>query len=444
MMESLRLRGGRRFDMEFPMHLPPARVIALLILTLCAPAAARVIGVGPDREARTLEAAIARAKVGDEIVLDRAIEHLTSGVVVSVDAVEIRSADGPGEPATIRNISTGKWPVTIEHRAEGLILKDLIMAGAEGVNITAIRGKGARLTVDNVSPSASVWRFVHIDGAQQTVVRNCTAPVLPDYTVCSFGGISRNLILERCTFGGSVKEHTIRLHKIQGALLRDSTFDVGGKKSALTIRDGADVRVENCTINGPVAIGPVADGDGGINLPTDTPQQRAQREAMLRRNLRDVTLENCTINTNGINVEMGTENLVLEACSIKTNKQSALRLNRDEYEPWRKIPSGRLVHCELIGPPGLRPFETPRPDFHAVGTVINGVRVPDTAEPTTQPSAPGGAVPAEAPTTQPTEQVHAQRSDVLAALDRVEDALAQLHLARARLHASMQPVADTR
>lgn len=425
-----------------------------LLLALCAPAVARVITVGPAREARTLNAALARAKSGDEIVLDRAIEHLTSGVVIRVDAIEIRSADGAGEPATIRNTSVGEWPITIHHRGEGLIIKNLTMAGVEGVNVTAIRARGKRLIVDNVTPAASIWRFVHVDGAEQTVVRNCTAPVLVDYTVCTFGAESRDLLVERCTFGGSTKEHTIRTHKINGAVFRDSTFSVGGWKSAMNLRDGANVRIENCTINGPLGIGPLADGDGGIKHPTDTPEQRAKRDDLLRRSMRNVMLKNCTIDTNGITVEMGVQNLVFEGCVIKTSRPYVLRLNRDEYEPWRNVPSGRIVHCELIGPPGLRAFERERPDFHVIGTLINGRRVPDTTAPTTQPDGPGGAVPGEvrdelpAPnpttplTTQPGPQADApHREDVMAALDHVDDALAQLHVARGRLHASTQPAA---
>jgi hypothetical protein len=421
----------------------------LLVLLVCCASSttttnARVIGVGPDQEVRTLNAALSRAKVGDEIVLDRAIEHATAGVVVRVDAIEIRSADGPGEPATIRNISTEKWPATIEHRAEGLILRDLIMAGAEGVNVTAVRAKGERLIVDNVTPASSMWRFVHLDGARQTVVRNCTAPVLTDYTVCSFGADSHRLLVERCNFAGSTKEHCMRYHRIHDLVLRDSTFRVGGKKSALNLRDGAGVRAENCTFLGPVGIGPLADADGGINHPMNTPEQRAKREAMLRLSLRDVTFKNCTIDTQGITVEMGVQNLLFDACWIKTSRPWVLRLNRDEYEPWRCVPNGRIVHCELTGPAGLRPFERDRPDFHVIRTVINGEQAPDTL-PTTRPDEPGGAVPGEVPTTKPTtkpvEQAEVRREDVIAALGRVDDALAQLNVARERLHSSTQPVA---
>lgn len=421
-----------------------------MLLLFCAPAAARVIQVGPDREAKTLNIALARAKPGDEIVLDRATEHLTSGVVVRVDAIEIRSAPGAGEPATIRNTSTDGYPTTIDHRGEGLIVRDVVMAGTEGVNIMGIRAKGRRLIVDSVTAAPSLWGLVMLDGADHTVVRNCKAPVLTAYTVSSFGSASHDLLVERCTFLGSSTEHTIRLHKIHGARLRDSTFHVGGKKSALTIRDGANVHVENCTIQGAIAIGPLSGGDGGIDHPTATPQQRAKRDAMLRLSLRDVTLKNCTIDTPGIDVEMGTHNFVLDRCWIKTQKQRVLRVKRNEYEPWRSIASGRLVHCELSGPPGLRPFQEPRPTFHVIGTVINGERVADSEAPTTKPEDAGGAVPGEAtppstaPTTQIIEQGGVHRADVMVALDRVDDALAQLHVARERLYSSTQPVAEVR
>src|SRR5688500_280860 len=421
----------------------------LLPFVLSSPALDRVITVGPQREAATINAALARAKVGDEIVLDRSVEYPTDGIVVAVDAIEIRSADGPGAAATIRNTSTSKSAVTIDHRGDGLILKDLAMTG--GGTVTCVRGKGQRLTIDTVNPTSSIWRFVHLDGARQTVIRNCDVPLLNDYNVCAFGGETRGLLIERCTFGGSVDEHCIRLQRIHDAQLRNSTFNAGGKKSALTVREGSNVRVENCTINGPIGIGPLADGDGGINLPTSTAAERERREAMLRRTAQDYTFKNCTIDTNGIAVEMGVQRLTFDACWIKTIRPWVLRLNKDEYAPWRNIPTGQLVHCELTGPAGLRPFETKRPDFHVIGTIINGVRVPDTGTPTTKPDGPGGAVPGEvpttkpttvpttAPTTQPDGQAGARREDVLAALDDVDGAMAQLLVARERLRSSTQP-----
>ncbi len=458
-----RVGAAERPDMEPVMDphrltiLP--RAVSLVLLPLlaafCTPASARVITVGPQSEATTVDAALARAEVGDEIVLQRGVEFPTGGLTVSIDAIEIRSADGPGAPATLRNTSTSKSATTVEHRGEGLTLRDLVMTG--GDTVTCVQAKGRRLTLDNVTPTASIWRFVHLDGAQQTVIRNCNVPLLNDYNVCAFGGEVRGLLIERCTFGGSVDEHCIRLQRIHDARLRDSTFHMGGRKSALTIREGADVRVDNCTINGPIAIGPLADGDGGIKLPTGTPAERARREAMLRRTGMNYTLKNCTIDTNGITVEMGVQQLTFDGCWIKTNRQWVLRLNKDEYEPWRNIPTGQLVHCEVTGPAGLRPLENKRPDFHVIGTIVNGVRVPDTGVPTTQPSGPGGAVPGEVPATkpstkpatqpttppatQPGAEVGARREDVVAALDLVEDAITQLHVARERLRSATQPSA---
>jgi hypothetical protein len=442
-----------RSDLEFFMRRRRPRSFCLarhgwalfLPFALGSSAIARVIQVGPQREVTTINAAVARAKVGDEIVLDRATEYPTDGVKVTVDAIEIRSAEGPEAPAIIRNTSTSKSPTTIEHRGEGLVLKDLVMSGSGGV--TCILAKGRRLTIDSVKPAASIWRFVHLDGAQQTVIRHCDVPLLNDYNVCSFGGETRGLVMERCTFGGSTDEHCVRLQRIHDARLRDCTFNAGGKKSALTVRDGANVRVDNCVINGPIAIGPLADGDGGINLPTGTVAERARREALLRRTALDYTFQNCTITTNGITVEMGVQRLTFQACWIKTAKQWILRLNKDQYETWRCVPTGQLVHCELNGPAGLRPFENKRPDFHVIGTIINGVRLPDTGTPATQPGSGGGAVPGEVPSTHPTPapatqaggELTVRPEDVLSAVNRLDDAIALLGVARDRLRSSTQP-----
>ncbi len=420
----------------------PAAVLLLLGLLVASRAAhARVIEVGPARAVRTINAAVARAAVGDEIVLDRGVEFLTSGLKIEKDAIEIRSAAGAGAPATIRNVSTAKWVNTIEHRGEGLLLKDLILSG--GPNVTCIRARGRRLTVDNAVPADSVWRWVHLDGAAETTVRNCDVPKLSSYAICAFDRDSRALVVERCTFAGGDKEsHTIRLQRTYGALIRDCTINGDGARSVLNIRDGGDNRIENCTIEGSLSLGPLADGDGGINLPSSTPAEIARRETELRRTQKNLTFKNCTIDTDGITVEMGVQNLVFETCVIRTIRPWALRLNRDEYEPWRNIPTGRLLRCELIGPPGLRPFERDRPEFYVVGTVINGVRVPDTAPASTQPASGGGSVPAGLPTTQRSPQGSARREEVLAALNHVETALAELHVARMRLHSSTQPAGD--
>ncbi len=404
-------------------------VTTMLLLALAPPAPARVIEVGPQREARTLDAAVARARIGDEIVLQRGVEHLTTGVTIKVDAIEIRSAPGTGEPATIRNTSASKSATTLEHRGEGLVLNDLRLTSGGGKTVTGVRAKGQRLTIDNVHADGSIWRFVHLDGARQTVIRNCSAPKLNDYIVCAFGGETRGLLIERCTFGGSEEEHCIRLQRIHDALLRDSTFSAGGWKSALTLREGADVRVENCTLNGPVSIGPLADGDGGINLPISTPQERARRDELLRRSAKRYTFKNCTIDTSGITLEMGVQDITFVACIVKTGRPWVMRLNRDEYEPWRSVPSGRVVYCEFLGPDGLRVLEHGRPDFQVTGTVINGVRVPDDVP----------APPATAPATPSTKQAEARREDVIAALDRVDAVITELHVARTRLHSSTQP-----
>ena len=125
------------------------------------------------------------------------------------------------------------------------------------------------------------------------------------------------------------------------------------------------------------------------------------------------------------------------------------------------VPSGRIVHCELTGPADLRPLERDRPDFHVVGTIINGARFPDTDSPATQPSDPddgghgGGATPGELPsTTSPTTapasppttspSAGARPADVIAALDSIDAALGELQVARQRLHSSTQPSASNR
>jgi hypothetical protein len=106
---------------------------------------------------------------------------------------------------------------------------------------------------------------------------------------------------------------------------------------------------------------------------------------------------NCTIDTPSVTVEMGVQNLVFEGCKIKTSKSSLLRLERDQYEPWRNIPTGGVIDCELTGPADLRLFHTDRKTFTVQNTTLNGTRLPDVMRgPTTEPSSGGGgAVPGE-------------------------------------------------
>ncbi len=382
-----------------------------LLLACVTNARGRVVEVGPTRNVRTLDAALAQAASGDEIVLDR-VEHVTSGLKVTVDAIEIRSADTPGEPAIIRNVSTKEYATTIEHRAEGLLLKDLVFSG--GANVTCVRARGKRLTVDHAIPAETVWRWVQLAGATDTTIRNCDVPKLPSYAVCSFDHDSRNLVIERCNFaGGDSDSHTIRLHRIFGSRLRDCTINADGARAALNIRDGGDNRVENCAINGPIAIGPLADGDGGLNLPTSTPEERARRDTLLRRTQQRITFKNCAIETNGITVEMGSQDVTFDRCRIKTSRPWVLRLNRDEYEPWRNIPTGQVVDCAFEGPSTMRVFEKPRPDFHLFGTTINGGAAPDSPAPASRPASGGGAVPGELSVEIPTSQPSIRRIELI-------------------------------
>jgi hypothetical protein len=391
-------------------------VLILPLLLVTTPLSARVITVGQLGEVQTIDAAVAKAEVGDEIVLDRNAEYGTRGLKITLDGLEFRSADGEGVPAIITNLSKDKNAITLDHRAEGLMLKDLILAG--GDNVTCVMARGRRLTVDNVRPTNTVWRFVQLRGAQQTLIRNCEAPVLTAYTVCAFDADARGLIIDHCTFLGSEKEHTVRLQRIYDAVIRNSTLKVGGWKSAITIRDGADNRVENCTIDGPISIGPLADADGGIKLPASTPEQQARREQMLRRTSRNVTFKNCTIDTPSVTVEMGVQNLVFEGCRIATSKSSVLRLARDEYEPWRNIPTGAVIDCALTGPADLRLFHTDRRTFTVQNTTLNGARLPDvTRGPATRQSDSGGATPGEVipppPVTTPTTRPTVLRFDLI-------------------------------
>jgi len=391
---------------------PLCLALILPLFLLAAPTSARVITVGQLGEVLTIDAAVAKAKVGDEIVLDRNAEYGTNGLKITVDGLEFRSADGEGVPAIITNLSKGKNAVTIEHRAEGLMLKDLILSG--GDNVTCVMARGRRLTVDNVRPTNTVWRFVQLRGAQQTLIRNCEAPKLIAYTVCAFDNDARGLIIDHCTFLGSEKEHTIRLQRIYDAVIRNSTLKVGGWKSAITIRDGANNRVENCTIEGPVSVGPLADADGGIKLPEATAEQRAKREELLRRTSRNVTFTNCTIDTPSVTVEMGVQNLVFENCRFTTAKNSLLRLARDEYEPWRNIPTGAVIDCELTGPAAVRLIQTDRRTFTVRNTKLNGTPMRDfTPAPSTKPTDGGGAVPGEVNTPPPAPKPEVLRFNLI-------------------------------
>ena len=393
-----------------PRSTAPCRVLAVqlalhaILAVVSPPAHARVIDVGPTGAVKTIDAALARAGVGDEIVLERGVEHATAGLRITTDAIEIRSADGPEPPAVIRNTSLEKWGVTIDHRAEGLMLKDVVLTG--GPNVTCVRARGRRLTIDNAPPAGEVWRWVQIFGGSQTTILNTDVPAITSYSICSFDADARGLIVSRCTFAGaSTESHTIRLQRVYDARLRECAIRGNGARTALSVRDGAGNRVEDCTIDGTVVIGPLADGDGGIKLPSATPEQRMKRDAELGRSGRNYTFKDCTITTGGITVEMGVENLTFDGCRINTRRDWALRLNKDEYAPWRCVPSGKVVNCELTGPAGLRVFDRDRPGFHVFATTANGERVPDSAPPTTAPTTaptPSPATPGTAPAaTQP-------------------------------------------
>jgi hypothetical protein len=150
--------------------------------------------------------------------------------------------------------------------------------------------------------------------------------MLNDYNVCSFGGETRGLLIERCTFGGSEDEHCVRLQRIRDARLRDCTFNAGGKKSALTIRDGANVRVDNCIINGPIAIGPPC-RRRRRDQAADEHAGRATRGARrsLRRTGLDYTFHELHDYDQRHHRRNGVQRLTFDACWIKTSKQWIFR-----------------------------------------------------------------------------------------------------------------------
>jgi hypothetical protein len=159
--------------------------------------------------------------------------------------------------------------------------------------------------------------------------------------------------------------------------------------------------VENCTITGPVSLGPLADANGGINRPTATAEQRAKREQLLRRTQRNVTFKNCTIDTTGVTVEMGVQNLTFDACRIHTSQKWLLRLNKDEYEPWRNIPTGKLDR--LLGDRPIDPAPLRARSRHVwrERTRRSTRHASPTSRPPPRPGPPsggsGGAVPGELP-----------------------------------------------
>jgi hypothetical protein len=139
---------------------------------------------------------------------------------------------------------------------------------------------------------------------------------------------------------------------------------------------------------------------------------------MLRRTSRNVTFKNCTIDTPNVTVEMGVPNLIFLGCRIAPAKNSVLRVARDEYEPWRNIPTGAVIDCALTGPADLRLFHTDRKTFTVQDTTINGTRLPDvTRGPATKPGDGAGATPGEVipppPATNPTTKPTVLRFDLI-------------------------------
>jgi hypothetical protein len=105
---------------------------------------------------------------------------------------------------------------------------------------------------------------------------------------------------------------------------------------------------------------------------------------------------------------------VFDGCRITASKNSVLRLARDEYEPWRNIPTGSVIDCELTGSPDLRLFQTDRKTFTVQNTTVNGTRLPDvTREPATKPSDGGGATPGEVTSPPPAPKPAVLRFDLI-------------------------------
>lgn len=194
-------------------------------------------------------------------------------------------------------------------------------------------------------------------GVKNLVIQDCGC----DVPTTTFGlfylggrrGIDRpneNVRLIKCWSAGSIHEHILRAHNTNGLFIAECDFQNPQHASwqrkngaCLNLRDVKHVSVEGSRGSGQVIIGPLADADGGINLPPGP-----ERDRMLGLRCEDVLIDDFEL-AGYIIIEAGTRNITLRNMRGRLEGSNTLITLEKAYGP-REIPREVTIeNCHFTG-----------------------------------------------------------------------------------------------
>lgn len=199
-------------------------------------------------------------------------------------------------------------------------------------------------------------------GVRNLVVQDCGCDVpTTTFGLLYFGGrrgidpAHENIRLIKCWSAGSIHEHILRAHNTNGLFVTDCDFQnpqhaPWQKKNGacLNLRDVKHVSVEGSRGSGQLIIGPLADADGGINLPIGR-----ERDRMLGLRCEDVLVDDFEL-AGYIIIEAGTRNITLRNMRGRLDGSNALITLEKSYGP-REIPREITIeNCHFTGAKSAR------------------------------------------------------------------------------------------
>jgi hypothetical protein len=201
-----------------------------------------------------------------------------------------------------------------------------------------------------------------LGGVRNLVIQDCGCDVpTTTFGLFYFGGkrgidpVHENIRLIKCWSAGSIHEHILRAHNVNGLFvtecdLQNPQHAPWQKKNGacLNLRDVKHVSVEGSRGSGQFPIGPLADKDGGINLPIGP-----ERDRMLGLRCEDVLVDDFEF-AGYIIIEAGTRNITLRNMRGRLDGSNTLITLEKAYGP-REIPREITVeNCHFTGPKSAR------------------------------------------------------------------------------------------
>lgn len=289
---------------------------ALLVLFIgCNPALAATIKIKPTDD---LQKVLDLSKDGDTLVFEPKTYVISKTIYIRKDNLKLLGNGATFDSKMPRDRSA--FDVTRE--SSGTQVQHFKM---KTVNKSfGFTVHGSDTTIDNARALKNGGCFIKASASTNLTFKNSHCEVLATLCLYAGEGLNKNLVIDNVTTEGSLYEHAIRLHSTENAVIKNSILRnpqraawAIKKGSALNLRDGIGARIENTTVDGSSVIGPLADGDGGINLPPGP-----KRDAMLALRTKNPTFKNVKF-LDYVMIEAGVINMQIDQSSLTNPSNGA-------------------------------------------------------------------------------------------------------------------------